>query len=248
MIQPLKLTEAYRTEQRVKRRFAEAVRQFGLIEPGDRLLVGLSGGKDSLALLELLADYRRRCPFEFEVKALHVRMQGIDYLTDTSYLEDMASQCGVTLLVRTASFEADRNSRRTPCFLCSWNRRKQLFETAQAEGCNKIALGHHQDDILHTALMNLSFNGTFSTMPALLRMRKFPISIIRPLCLEHETDIAFLAKQHNYVKQVKSCPHEKESRRTEAATQFEQLCRFAPEFRQNLWHALLKEGKLVETE
>ncbi|MBQ5908851.1 MAG: tRNA 2-thiocytidine(32) synthetase TtcA, partial [Bacteroidaceae bacterium] len=103
MTQPLKLTEAYRTEQRVKRRFAEAVRQFGLIEPGDRLLVGLSGGKDSLALLELLADYRRRCPFEFEVKALHVRMQGIDYLTDTSYLEDMASQCGVTLLVRTAS-------------------------------------------------------------------------------------------------------------------------------------------------
>ncbi|MBR4936401.1 MAG: tRNA 2-thiocytidine(32) synthetase TtcA, partial [Bacteroidaceae bacterium] len=99
-----------------------------------------------------------------------------------------------------------------------------------------------------TALMNLSFNGTFSTMPALLRMRKFPISIIRPLCLEHETDIAFLAKQHDYVKQVKRCPHEKESRRTEAATQFEQLCRFAPEFRQNLWHALLKEGKLVETE
>lgn len=248
MTLPPKLTEAYRTEQRIKRRFAEAIRRFGLIEAGDRLLVGLSGGKDSLALLELLADYRRRSPFRFEVKALHVRMEGIDYLTDTAYLEQMAARCDTPLIVRTAGFEADRNRRRTPCFLCSWNRRKQLFETAQTEGCNKIALGHHQDDILHTALMNLSFGGTFSTMPALLRMRKFPITIIRPLCMEHEADLAFMAKQHAYVKQVKRCPHEHESRRTEAAEQFEQLCRFAPEFRENLWHALLKEGKLVETE
>lgn len=245
---PPKLTEAYRTEERIKRRFAKAVRQFRLIEPNDCLLIGLSGGKDSLALMELLADYRRRSPYPFHLKALHVRTEGIDYLTDTTYLQQWADRCGIPLLVRTTRFETDRNSRRTPCFLCSWNRRKLMFETAQAEGCNKIALGHHQDDILHTALMNLSFGGSFSTMPVLLRMRKFPITIVRPLCLEHEADIAFMAREHAYVEQIKRCPHENKSQRTQAAEQFGKLCNYAPEFRQNLWHALQKEGKLVETE
>ena len=127
---PPKLTEAYRTEERIKRRFAQAVRQFCLIEPDDCLLIGLSGGKDSLALMELLADYRRRSPYPFHLKALHVRTEGIDYLTDTTYLQQWANRCGVPLLVRTTRFETDRNSRRTPCFLCSWN----TFVHACAEG------------------------------------------------------------------------------------------------------------------
>lgn len=100
-------------------------------------------------------------------------------------------QVGIPLYIRTGKFETDRNPKRTPCFLCAWNRRKILFNLAQEIGCNKIALGHHQDDILHTALMNLTFSGSFSTMPACLEMEKFPITIIRPLCRVKEEDLKF---------------------------------------------------------
>lgn len=128
-------------EKRLRRRFADGVREFSLIEPGDHLLLGLSGGKDSMALLELLGDAKRRAGGRFEVSALHVRMDNVDYQSDTSYLERQAEVSGVRLYVKTASFEPDRNERRSPCFLCSWTRRKVLFSTAQELGCNKIALG-----------------------------------------------------------------------------------------------------------
>jgi tRNA(Ile)-lysidine synthase TilS/MesJ len=144
------------------------------------------------------------------------------------------------------SFEADRNERRTPCFLCSWNRRKTLFEVAQELGCNKIALGHHQDDILHTALMNLSYAGSFSTMPCYLKMQKMPLAIIRPLCMVKESLLKEWAKESEYQPLIKLCPHERASKRTEIACLFEQMEKQNPEFRANLWNALLKDGKLVE--
>lgn len=160
-----KLTDDYRLEQRVRRAVQAGLKEFSLIEPGDRVLVGLSGGKDSMALLELLGGLARRRDGAFRVEALHVRMGNVDYRTDVGYLAKFAADCGCGFYLREISFEADRNERRSPCFLCSWNRRKQLFEMAQELGCTKIALGHHRDDILRTALMNLTFAGSFATMP-----------------------------------------------------------------------------------
>lgn len=245
MVAP-KLTEAYRLEKRLLKKLGEGVKEFQLIEPADRLLLGLSGGKDSLALLELLGRMKRNANNGFEVVALHVRMAGIDYRSDTAYLESMAEKHGVRLVVRTASFAPDRQPRRSPCFLCSWNRRKVLFETAQELNCNKIALGHHQDDILRTALMNLGFNGTFSTMPARLKMRKFPVTIVRPLCKVAEADLKAWAQLQNYRPLEKICPYDKASTRTSIASVWERYEALNPEFRYHLWHALAKEGKLVE--
>ncbi len=238
--------EDRRLIRRVEERFRRGIKEFNLIARDDYLLVGLSGGKDSLALLHLLGEYRRHARHPFRLAALHVRTKGVDYRTDTDYLREMAECSGATFHLRTIAFEPDRDERRTPCFLCSWNRRKALFELAQELGCNKIALGHHQDDILHTALMNLSFNGSFSTMPVSLQMRKMPLHIIRPLCLENEADLRYWAALHDYRPLEKICPHDTASSRTEiksVLTAFEQL---TPDFRQNLWHALHKDGKLVE--
>ena len=180
---------------KILRGFREGVKEFNLITPSDVILIGLSGGKDSLALLDLMGDMQRRSNNGFTLHALHVRMAGVDYQSDTTYLRSQCERNGITFHERMVSFEADRNERRTPCFLCSWNRRKTLFEVAQELGCNKIALGHHQDDILHTALMNLSYAGSFSTMPCYLKMQKMPLAIIRPLCMVKESLLKEWAKE-----------------------------------------------------
>ena len=257
--------ESRRLEKRLNERFIKAMATYHLIEDDDHILVGLSGGKDSLLLLELLAKRSRISHPRFKVEALHVRMDNIHYETDTSYLQQFCDDLGVTLHVRTTSFEVFneetenneiinlqsptsklKRKQKQPCFLCSWNRRKQMFNLAQELGCNKIALGHHQDDLLHTALMNLSFQGRFDTMPALLRMRKMPLSIIRPLCMIEEKDIKTYAALQGYQKQKKLCPYETNSHRADIKEIYDAIERMNPEARYSIWNALNTDNKLIE--
>ncbi len=244
--------ESRRLWHRLNERFVKAMATYHLIEDDDRILVGLSGGKDSLLLLELLAKRSRIDHPRFKVEALHVRMENIHYETDTSYLQQFCDDLGVPLHVRTTSFEVgaengkEARRQKQPCFLCSWNRRKQMFNLAQELGCNKIALGHHQDDMLHTALMNLTFQAHFSTMPVRLRMRTMPITIIRPLCLIPEYDIKTFAEMQGYEKQQKLCPYETGSHRTDIKQIYERMEALNPEVRYNIWRALETDNKLVE--
>src|SRR5574344_566812 len=111
-------------ERRVWRFFHKGIKDYSLIEEGDHILIGLSGGKDSLALTELLSGLARIQRPQFSVDAVHIRVSSADYATDTSYLEAFARQCGVPIHFRTITLLPDRQEKRTPCFLCSWNRRK----------------------------------------------------------------------------------------------------------------------------
>jgi len=240
---------------RLNERFVKAMATYHLIEDDDRILVGLSGGKDSLLLLELLAKRAKIDHPRFSVEALHVRMENIHYETDTSYLQWFCEALNVRLHVKTTSFkigpEAIKNSRdarrqKQPCFLCSWNRRKQIFNLAQELGCNKIALGHHQDDLIHTALMNLTFQGRFDTMPALLKMRKMPLTIIRPLCMIEEQDIMAYAELQGYQKQQKLCPYETNSHRSGIRHLYDAIEKINPEARYSIWRALNADNKLIE--
>lgn len=236
-------------DERLWKTFNKALGQYQLIDEDDSILVGLSGGKDSLLLLEFLARRSRILKPRFKVEALHVRMENIQYETDTAYLQQFCEQRGVTLHVITTCFLEDNTSQskpKPPCFLCSWQRRKQLFNLAQQLGCSKIALGHHQDDIIHTALMNLAFHGHFSTMPAKLRMKKMPLTIIRPLCLCAEDDIRQYAESHHYEKQTKNCPYERVTNRNESRNLFEQIKRMNDEARYSIWRALEADNKLIE--
>jgi len=240
--------ESHRLWHRLNERFVKAMATYHLIEDDDHILVGLSGGKDSLLLLELLAKRSRILHPRFKVEALHVRMANIHYETDSSYLQQFCDKLGVKLHVLTTSFEVINGSRKgkTPCFLCSWNRRKQMFNLAQELGCNKIALGHHQDDLLHTALMNLTFQGRFDTMPALLKMRKMPLSIIRPLCMIEEKDIKQYAELQGYQKQQKLCPYETNSHRADIKHIYDAIEQMNPEARYSMWNALNADNKLIE--
>lgn len=237
------MTEQERLFRKINERFVKAFAAYQLLEDDDHILVGLSGGKDSLLLTELLAKRARIQHPRFQVEAVHVRMENIRYETDTTYLQQFCDNLGVTLYLVTTRFE---EGQKPPCFLCSWNRRKQLFNLAQELGCNKIALGHHQDDLLHTALMNLLYQGRFGTMPARLKMRKMPLQIIRPLCLVPEEMIRQYAEMNNYQKLVKLCPYEQETNRTTARRLFEQAEQDNPEVRYSLWNALERDNKLVE--
>ena len=247
--------ESRRLEHRLKERFVKAMATYHLIEDDDRILVGLSGGKDSLLLTELLANRAKIDHPRFSVEALHVRMENIQYETDTSYLQQFCDEQGVKLHLRTTRFEIgeetvndarDARRQKQPCFLCSWMRRKEMFNLAQELGCNKIALGHHQDDMLHTALMNLTFQGRFDTMPARLRMRKMPLTIIRPLCLIEEADIKAYAEMKGYQKQRKICPYETNSHRTDIKRLYDEIEQINPEARYSIWRALNAENKLIE--
>ena len=232
--------------QHLLNQLVRAMRTYHLIDDGDCILVALSGGKDSLCLLDLLAQRQRIFMPRFSIEAIHIRMDNIDYETDTHYLEDFCRQRNVNLHVVNTSFDASTDKRKSPCFLCSWNRRKQMFNLAQEIGCNKIALGHHMDDLIHTALMNECFQGRFDTMPVFLQMKKMPLAIIRPLCLCHESDIKAYAEQEGYQKQRKLCPYEKDSYRTDIQQIFQQMESLNPEARYSIWNALERDGKLVE--
>ena len=264
--------ESRRLEKRLKERFVKAMATYHLIEDDDRILVGLSGGKDSLLLTELLAKRSLIQHPRFTVEALHVRMENIRYETDTSYLQQFCDALDVKLHVKTTRFEVESTDKsessdksepsaqssessessarlrkqKQPCFLCSWNRRKEMFNLAQELGCNKIALGHHQDDIIHTALLNLCFQSRFGTMPALLKMRKMPLTIIRPLCLIPESDIKAYAELQGYQKQQKICPYETNSHRTDIKQIYDRLEQLNPEVRYSIWSVLETDNKLIE--
>ncbi len=221
----------------VERLFNKACAEYGLIADGDHILVGLSGGKDSLALIQLLGERSRIYVPRFRVTTLHVRMSEVSYESDTDYLQSFCAQWDIPLLVKQASIGEIRGDK-TPCFLCSWYRRKTLFDTAQELGCNKIALGHHKDDIVQTLLMNLIYEGTFATNPPRLKMDKMPIEIIRPLCLIPEKQLEAYATQQGYLTQSKTCPFEHASARSDIKELVSQLEALNPNIRESIWNAM----------
>ena len=237
-----------KNEEKITYKFHKACAEYGLLEDGDHVLVGLSGGKDSLALVELLGRRAQIYKPRFRVTALHVRVKERDYHTDLSYLEQVCEAVKVPLIVRDVSINDKMSASlndtpvasngENPCFLCSWYRRKALFNTAQELGCNKIALGHHRDDIIETLLMNLIYQGTFATMPPKLQMDKMPLQIIRPLCLIDEAELIAYAAERGYQKQTKLCPFEHVSSREKAAELLAQIKSMNPEALDSMYAAM----------
>lgn len=181
-------------EKQLSRSMGRCIADFSLIGEGDRVLVAISGGKDSYTLLHLLESLRRKAPVRFELLALHVDQGHPGY--DGSPLEGWLSQEGYPFRILredTYSVVKERvEEGKTYCSLCSRLRRGILYSAALELGCNKIALGHHREDALETLLLNLIFNGSLGAMPAKLRSEKGP-TVIRPLLYAPEETIARFA-------------------------------------------------------
>jgi len=222
--------------KRLNSRFHDTCATYQLLEDGDHVLIGLSGGKDSLLLTQLLGAQARIYVPKIRVTAVHVRVEGRNYQSDLSYLENFCREAGVELLIKDTRIEGEE--KKDACFLCSWYRRKALLDTAQELGCNKIALGHHKDDVLQTLLMNLIYEGRCESILPKLQLDKMPIQFIRPLWAIDEKDIAEYADLVGYQKQVHLCPFEKVTARNEAAQLLKQLETMNPNVRSSLIHAL----------
>lgn len=249
--------EYIRLQSRITKRFHKACADYGLIADGDHILIGLSGGKDSLALVELLGKRAQVYVPRFRVTAVHVRVRERAYQSDLSYLEQFCKALNVPFVVKDTEINdvplninmtKVAHKQKDPCFLCSWYRRKALFDVGQELGCNKIAFGHHKDDIVETLLMNLIFHGSFGTIAPLLQMEKMPIQMIRPLCLIEEKDLQRYAQLSGYQKQMKLCPFEKESSRSEVKQLLKQLETLNPNVRDSIWGAMenIKAGYLPQ--
>ncbi len=214
--------------------FKKALNNYLLIEENDHILVGLSGGKDSLALLQLLGERMKIFVPRFKVSAAHISVENIGYSSDISYLQEFSAKYEIPFIHKTIKFESKPENKKPICFLCSWHRRKALFEVAKEHGCNKIALGHHLDDTTETILMNLIFQGSFAGMPPKLKMSKFDIAIIRPLTFIPEKEIVEMERIMQYKKQIKNCPYEKDSSRKQIKDLIVELEKLNPMVRQSI--------------
>lgn len=193
----------------------KAINDYSLIGDGDKILLGVSGGKDSLSLLTLLNEFKLRSKINFEMFACHIRTDfHCANCMHTALLTKIFETAGIKYIFKDIKV-LDENGK-TDCFWCSWNKRKALFCLARELGCNKIALGHHKNDIAETVLMNLFFHGQISAMCPRQELFKGKITIIRPLCyIEEEVTFRF-AKECGFPAKFCRCPFGRDSVRKDA--------------------------------
>ena len=190
---------AYRTEleARIAKKTTKAIADFGMIEPGDRIMVGLSGGKDSWALLQILDVLRQRAPFPFSLVAVNVDSGYKEFKHDAiaKTCEARGWECRIEHTSIGITIEDILDADQTPCSLCARLRRGVLYRMAKQVGATKIALGHHTDDFIETLLLNLFFAGSLKAMPAKLVSDDGEHVVIRPLVYVGEDEARLYAKE-----------------------------------------------------
>ncbi len=209
--------------KKICRKMGTTMRDHSLIGEGDHLLVGLSGGKDSMILLEALAERLRAVPFDFKISAAHIEATGIGYEINREKLSSFCDRLAIPLHYRTIAPDLEKDPSKNACFICSWNRRKELFNLTKELNCNKLALGHHRNDAIETLLMNMIYHGSISSLPYSLKMFEGRIQLIRPMMDLDERMLEEYASLNDLVKVEKSCPHEDSTQRESIAHLLKQV-------------------------
>ncbi len=227
------------TYKALNRLVGKAIHRYRMIEDGDRIAVGLSGGKDSMTLLWALAERRKRAPVHYDLFPIY-----IDSGFPGSFSKELAHACqqmGFELTVDLTDHglvaHSDSN-RENPCFLCARLRRQRLFQIADNQGCSKLALGHNKDDIIETLFLNICYAGEISTMVPRQEIFNGRFTVIRPLAMVDETSIRHFARSRGFTRFTNPCPSAGNTKRSEIKSMLERLYRTNGKIKGNIYRAM----------
>ena len=216
----------------------KAVYDYNMIEDGDKILIGASGGKDSTALVEYFANRAKRRDANFTFTAIHIE-NDFEACSMSPRLRQQMKDWNVTLEnLFVDVLNRVQEGHKMSCYWCSNQRRKELIHYAIDHGYTKLVLGHHLDDILETLLMNMLKKSELSTMPPRLQYEKYPLSIIRPLCYADVEMIKAHAKEAGYISTTCTCTYQDNSGRKDARARLEALTKGERGAKEKMFNAL----------
>lgn len=204
--------------QMLMSRMRAAMEKYNMIEDGDVIAVGVSGGKDSLALMYALSEMRRFYPKKYEVKAITADMCFFGEKTDFSEITALCENLGIEHIIRETElyhiiFETRKE--KNPCSLCARMRRGILHDMTKETGCNKLALGHHMDDAAETFMMNLLSGGRIESFRPVTYLSRKDLTMIRPMIFAAEKEVLSAARKMSLPTVESPCPMDKTSNRNE---------------------------------
>lgn len=223
----------------------KAVQDYEMISPGDKIMVGVSGGKDSVALTIGLALLRRYLGFDYEVVAVTLDPQFDHQAVDYSPLTALFARYGVSYEVRRTEIGPivfEYRQEKNPCSLCARLRRGALHTAAQELGCNKVALGHHLDDAVETFYMNLWREGRIGCFSPVTQLDRRGLTLIRPMLLATEHEVRCAVKEEDFPIVKSRCPADGVTVREQTKDFVRERCRTDHAFRQKTLHALQESG------
>jgi len=229
-----------RLQGRILKAVNRAVGDYSLIGPGDKILVALSGGKDSFGMLWALRHLKAAAPFTFDLVLFHLDQAQPGH--DTTPIAEFMAETGLEHEIERQDTYARvielTKPGKTYCSVCSRFRRAILYRAASRHGCNKVALGHHRDDLIETLVLSIFFSGQIKSMPAKLRSQKGDHLLIRPMCYVHEEELRELAELHGYpVTTCGTCGNQ-DTQRSYIKTMLGELSGEFPSLKGNILHSL----------
>ncbi len=218
----------------------KGIEKYNLIKEGDKIAVGVSGGKDSVTLLKLLAEYKRFSPQKFDLVAITVNLNFTGKKTDFSPIKDLCDSLGVLYYIEETDIGEivfDVRKETNPCALCSKMRKGALNSLAKKLGCNKVALGHHADDLIDTLILSMLYEGRLSTFAPKSYLDKIGLTLIRPMIYLKEMDIKGFSKELPIIDSC--CPANTATKRTEVKNVIKELSKLNPGVRDMIFTALI---------
>jgi tRNA 2-thiocytidine biosynthesis protein TtcA len=234
----------------VNRRIGQAMHKYNMLTDGDRVLVAVSGGVDSLVLTWLLKHWQRKAPISYEMHAVFI---------DNGFGNQMGNKVAGQLEKIDVSFRVEKTDfwqkakmaedGKSVCYHCARLRRNRLFSIAEQENFNKMAFGHHKDDIIETFFINLLYAGNLSTMVPNQKLFHGKLNIIRPLAFLEKEEIIQIADTFDIIPVKNPCPKDEDSKRREARKVAASLSALAPRVKANIFAALanIREGYLLDS-